>query len=999
MSYMKMLKSVGGLGLKTRSKIPLCVFIALWLCFFHSALASGQLEPVVGLHENKPRVAVFKNARIVISPYRIIDNAVLVLRNGLIEKVGKNISIPSDAVVQDLEGRTIYPGFIDLYTHYGLSEGEKASSPSLMDHWNQFVTPHREAVELFLTDAKAAQELRKSGFTVVQTLPRKGIFRGSGALVLLKDAKNKKVILKDSVSQSMSFRRPSERDRTRTNPTSLMGSIALIRQTFLDSQWYKQAWDAYNRAPAGQNTPVISHSLKSLQPCTEGVQPVIFDTSDVLDILRAAKIAREFNLNLWVCGSGYEYRRIEAIKTSGAKLILPLNFPGPPDVSTNEVSLRDLRHWNFVPENPARLSKSGIDFSLTTAKLDKAGEFLKNVRTAVKCGFSPENALAALTTTPAEWLHLSHILGTIEAGKIANFFITDGDFFKDQTKILQTWVAGERFQVNPLPEMDVRGSWRVKVTPKEPIDTLILTISGEITKPAAEIRIGETSTKALTVVQEKRLLHLAFPADAFGVSGIVRMEGMLEKETIKGHGTWGDGSGFKWHAELSEPWKDEPIMDRGRALKSSEFPLVYPEGAFGRLNPPDQPKAILIKNAVIWTCGPDGILEKADILVEKGKIVKVGKNLHGPEGSVFIDGTGKHVTPGIIDAHTHIATTGGVNESSGPVTPEVRIGDILDSSDINIYRLLAGGLTMTAILHGSGNPIGGQNEVIKLRWGELPDEIVCRTAKPSIKFALGENVKNPFQSYPDTRMGVEQIIRDAFLAAKDYRLELQEYKKDLKKNRNLIPPRRNLRYEALLEVLDGKRWVRCHAYRQDEILALIRLADEIGFKVKTIEHANEGYKVADVLAKHGTMPSVHADWWMYKFEVYDGIPYNGALMHKQGVVVSFNSDNPELARRLNYDAAKAVKYGNLSQEEALKFVTLNPAKQLGVDDRVGSLEPGKDADFVIWNGSPLLTYSRCESTWIDGRKYFDISEDHKLRDTIKKQRAELIQKILNTYKE
>ncbi|MCE5251120.1 amidohydrolase family protein, partial [bacterium] len=354
----------------------------------------------------------------------------------------------------------------------------------------------------------------------------------------------------------------------------------------------------------------------------------------------------------------------------------------------------------------------------------------------------------------------------------------------------------------------------------------------------------------------------------------------------------------------------------------------------------------------------------------------------------------------LIDAHSHLALRGGVNEATHSMTSETRIRDVIDSDDIDIYRQLAGGLTMSCIIHGSANTIGGQNAVIKLRWGALPDEMLVGTAKPGLKFALGENVKRsnvqgpPTTRYPATRMGVEQYLRDAFQAAKDYRQEWQVYERDKKEGKNPIPPRRDLRLEPLVEILDGKRQVQCHSYRQDEILALIRVGDDMGFKVEFLIHILEGYKVADVLKKHGTMPSTFSDWWAYKFEVYDAIPYNGALMRDQGLLVSFNSDDTELARRMNLEAAKAVKYGNVPEEEALKFVTLNPAIQLGVNDRAGSIEPGKDADFVIWSGSPLSTYSMCEQTWIDGRRYFDRAEDGELRKKAAEQKTAITQKIL-----
>ena len=325
----------------------------------------------------------------------------------------------------------------------------------------------------------------------------------------------------------------------------------------------------------------------------------------------------------------------------------------------------------------------------------------------------------------------------------------------------------------------------------------------------------------------------------------------------------------------------------------------------------------------------------------------------------------------------------------------MRIGDFIDCDDINIYRQLAGGVTTSNILHGSANPIGGQNQVIKLRWGALPEAMKFRLAPSGIKFALGENVKqsnnrDPSTRYPQSRMGVEQIMHDEFVAAERYARRWQEWKK----NPSGIPPRRDLELDAISEILAKQRWIHCHSYRQDEILTLIRLLDRFKVRIGTFQHILEGYKVADAMAKHGAMGSAFADWWAYKFEVYDAIPYNGALMHEAGVVVSFNSDDRELARHLNHEAAKAVKYGGVSPSEALKFVTLNPAKQLRIDKYVGSLEVGKHADLVVWSRSPLSTLSRCEQTWVDGRKYFDLEQDSVARQRDAALRQQLIQKIL-----
>jgi imidazolonepropionase-like amidohydrolase len=424
----------------------------------------------------------------------------------------------------------------------------------------------------------------------------------------------------------------------------------------------------------------------------------------------------------------------------------------------------------------------------------------------------------------------------------------------------------------------------------------------------------------------------------------------------------------------------------------------YPLGDYGRGSPPEQPPVLAVTNATLWTCGPEGIVEGATLVVREGKIVAVGKDVEVPEGATVIDAQGKHVTPGIIDCHSHMATDGGVNESAQAITAEVRIGDFIDANDITVYRQLAGGVTAANVLHGSANPIGGQNQVIKLRWGAGGEAMKFREAPPGIKFALGENVKQSnwgdryTSRYPQSRMGVEQIIRDAFHAAQDYQAAHDRWNQ----NRTGLPPRRDLELEALAEVVQKQRWIHCHSYRQDEILALIRVCDDFGITIGSLQHILEGYKVAEAMAKHGATGSSFSDWWAYKFEVIDAIPFNGALMHRAGVVVSFNSDDGELGRHLNHEAAKAVKYGGVPRDEALKFVTLNPAKQLRIDQYVGSLEEGKHADFVIWSGDPLSPRSVCEQTWVDGRKYFDREEDKALRAEQAKMRAALIRKIIES---
>ena len=415
--------------------------------------------------------------------------------------------------------------------------------------------------------------------------------------------------------------------------------------------------------------------------------------------------------------------------------------------------------------------------------------------------------------------------------------------------------------------------------------------------------------------------------------------------------------------------------------------------------PPDVQPVILIQNATVLTV-TQGTIEHGSVLIKDGKISEVGPNVKAPSGAQIIDGTGMFVTPGIIDCHSHIAVDGSVNEGSVSVSSIANIAEVLDSDDISIYRDLAGGVTTANVLHGSANSIGGQTIVIKLRWGQPAAKLPFEGALPGIKFALGENPKRSNFSipgrekrYPASRMGVEETIRSAFTEARDYKNAWDTYNKKIAAGeKNLLPPRRDLRLDPLVEVLEGKRYIHSHCYREDEILMLLRVAKEFGFKVRTFQHILEGYKVADELAAAGVGASTFSDWWAYKVEAYDAIPYNAALMTKRGVVVSINSDDAEEATHLNQEAAKTIKYGGLSHDEALKLVTINPAIQLGIDKRVGSIEAGKDADLVIYNHDPLSAYAVVQKTLIDGRVYFDRQQDITGRSALEKEKKELLEK-------
>jgi len=434
------------------------------------------------------------------------------------------------------------------------------------------------------------------------------------------------------------------------------------------------------------------------------------------------------------------------------------------------------------------------------------------------------------------------------------------------------------------------------------------------------------------------------------------------------------------------------------AIAAACFLFIAPH--FSRAaNPPDAPSVILIQNATIFTVS-HGTIEHGTILIKDGKIAEVGQSIKAPKDAQIIEAAGQFVMPGIIDCHSHIAVDGSVNEGSVSVSSMANIADVLNPDDIDIYRDLAGGVTVANVLHGSANPIGGQTVVIKLRWGQPASMLPFEGALPGIKFALGENPKRsnfsfPGQAkrYPASRMGVEETIRGAFSEARDYKKSWDDFnKRSAAGEKNLIPPRRDLRLEPLVEVLEGKRYVHAHCYREDEILMLLRVAKEFGFKVRTLQHVLEGYKVADEIAASGAGASTFSDWWAYKVEAYEAIPYNTAIMTRRGVVVSINSDDAEEATHLNQEAAKTMKFGGLTHDEALKLVTLNPAIQLGIDNRVGSIDAGKDADLVIYNHDPLSAYAVVQKTLIDGRVLFDRQRDIADRPGLEKEKKALLDK-------
>ncbi len=1045
--------------LNNRRAFRFAAFATLSMAFVAAAVTSAVAAPPTtvppqGLRDNLPALHALVGGRIVVAPGEVIESGTIIVRDGVIEAVGADVAVPPGARVWDLSGRWIYPGLFDAFSELPAGPNN-AAGPG---YWSDQITPQVRAETLYKTDAGANAKLRSQGITVRLVAPSSGIIRGTSVIVTTAADAGSRGILREQAALHLE---PTLRRANRDEyPNSPMGAYTLVRQSLLDAQWYSKAWDAY-RTRSAVPRPERNVALEALARFVGDSLPVVIDADDELYFLRADRLAQEFGLNAIVRGSGVEYRRLDAVKASGRAVLVPVDFPKPPDVTTAEraraASLEDLLDWDIAPENPARLAQAGVRIALTTLGLKDSGTFLAQVRKAVARGLSADAALRALTVTPAELFGLEERIGTIAAGKAALLVVADGDLFADKTKVLETWIDGQREEIVSAPADDIRGTWELTLTgPDGQPLVLKLELAGEPTALSGNLIRGDKKAPLKKPTLSESRLTALVEGKPLDWTGIVQLSATIEREaatepatvpvaegekkpalslTLTGVLRWSDGgqsaiSGKRTApfdpkadaAKAAETETDKPAeptaapeaqpataqpegampddakpaeADKPAATKAL-YEVNYPLGAQGVSAAPERPAAVLFKNGTIWTSGPEGTIEGGSVLIVDGLIKAVGRDIAAPEGAIVVDLNGRHVSPGIIDCHSHIATDGGVNESGQAITAEVRIGDFIDTTDVNIYRQLGGGVTTSNILHGSANPIGGQNQVIKLRWGALPEEAKFAQAPQGIKFALGENVKQSnwgeryTTRYPQSRMGVEQIMRDEFNAARDYRRRAEAYLRQP----SGLPPRVDLELEAVAEILEGRRLIHCHSYRQDEILTLLRTCEEFGVRIGTLQHILEGYKVADAIARHGAGGSSFSDWWAYKFEVIDAIPYNGALMHNAGVIVSFNSDDAELARRLNLEAAKAVKYGRVPPAEALKFVTLNPAKQLRIDEWVGSLEPGKHADLAVWSGSPLSVYSRCEQTWIDGRKYFDRATDASARQRADEMRAALVQRIL-----
>ena len=871
------------------------LYLVLMLFSIYSVKAQEYFPVNTGVKTSKNTMVAFKNATIYVNSENVLKRATLLIQDGKVISVGKSVKIPKGTNTVELNGKTIYPSFIDIYSDFGIKKPKRDFSRGRRPqyeaerkgyYWNDHIRPETSSYTLFKFDSKKSKEYLKAGFGVVNTHSQDGIMRGSGLLVSLNpNANNAYRILDDNSGQYLSFSK-SVKSR-QSYPTSRMGAMALLRQTYLDANWYEKG--------KMKNTDVSLGALNKHKNETQ-----IFETGNHIDALRADKVGDEFGIQYTIVGSGDEFERIQDIKNTNAKFIIPINFRVAYDVAdpllAQHIDLGEMLKWNQEPSNLSVLSKNDISFALTTYKLKSIGSFHKNLRKAIKYGFSKKNALAALTSVPAEILGNDKI-GNLNIGSYANFIITSGDVFDSKTTIHENWVQGDRNIINDMNIKDITGDYFLRVNNQE----YNLSITGKGAKQKGNLTIGNKKLKSTFSFKNN---WISITINNNGT--YTRILGKVSDSSDELNGTAFDSSGNQTSWTASRIVK-EKIKDKKNSTRNDNnivlHPVSFPNIGYGNYSQPIE-QTILIKNTTVWTSESEGILKNTDVLLKNGKIAQIGSNLNDGRALV-IDGKGKHLTAGIVDEHSHIAASA-INEGGHNSTAEVTIEDVVDPTDINIYRNLSGGTTSIQILHGSANPIGGRSAIIKLKWGENAENLIYDNSPKFIKFALGENVKqsrsNTSYRFPQTRMGVEQVFTDYFQRAKEYDL--------LKKSGQ--PYRKDLEMETLAEILNKERYISCHSYVQSEINMLMKVAEKFNFNVNTFTHILEGYKVADKMRAHGVGGSTFSDWWAYKYEVNDAIPYNAAIMHDAGVTVAINSDDREMSRRLNQEAAKTVKYGGMS---------------------------------------------------------------------------------------
>jgi imidazolonepropionase-like amidohydrolase len=969
-----------------------------------------------------PAAYAIRGARLVAAPGKVIEPGTIVVRRGVIEAVGadKDVTVPYDAETIEGKGLVVYPGFIDLYTTVGqragversatghgrlvdLAEAPLASTP--VDN-RRGLTPEFEVAGVLDLNEGLAEPRRRLGFTDFLSAPAGAIATGQSALVSLSGLPRREAIIAAPVALHISLAPPFEPAGATTRnetpqpgptpgqgrrrmfgadsgpgenpyPRVLMGSIAHLRQAMLDADHLKKLED-YAAKHGGTQAP-FDPSLRALQAARARKLAVWWEANTRDEIHRALDLAEEFGTSAVIVGGREAAKVADRLKAYKVPVVLRLSVPEEPTVPTEpeyrkksvadrgdplRVQAHRKDRWKEQLATAAALAREGIPFAFATDGVDRLDTVPANLRQIIGAGLKADDALAALTSHAATIAGVERRLGSLEAGKLGHVIVMTAPFTEESAKVKYVLLDGLKFEVKPEDSARTKkgaGGFRGRpggrggAAEKAPADVADDEPAAETKKETSKVS-AERKPAAEPPARKKAE---ASPKDAKPVAP--EMQKAVTKAADPKPGAPKSEEPRKAAAPKPEA---PPFVDVTSELDDDRKPTLHTGGS------------VLIKDATILTV-TKGTIPKGSILVEKGKIKAVGKDVTAPTGVTVIDAAGLVAMPGIIDTHSHIAVQGGVNEGSLSVVPEVRVKDVVTGEDVEIYRALAGGTTTARLLHGSANTIGGQDAVAKLRYGQPGRDLIIRRGPQGVKFALGENVTRSPRRFPNTRMGVEAVIEKCFEEARAYHAMWDAYRKAEKdggKAASLPPPRVDLRLEALADILDGKIRIHSHCYRSDEILMLLRVAQKYGVRVQSLQHVLEGYKVAAEIAMHGASASTFSDWWAYKVEAYDAIPFNAALLTEAGANVCIKSDDAELMRHLNLEAAKMVKYGGVSEAQALAMITINPARELGLDESLGSIEVGKDADIAIFNAHPFDAFARCEFSLIDGEVYFQRKE-------------------------
>lgn len=893
-----------------------------------AALLAALTATLSAVAEDLGIPVAITNVTAVVAPGEVIQGATILIDGDRIAAVGRSVDIPDYAERVDGSGLWAYSGFIDAATHLGIKsdapsadelarlrddEKDVAQGPRThMQNANrQGVWPHLTIFDLYEQDDKALKAHRKTGFTTALVSPRPAILGGQGGLVELSGHPIRSATIAPSLTQIVSLRPNFDAGavRTRGYPGSPMGVFALIRQTYLDAEWYRQRHAQYQRYPDKVDRVVVDPVLESMGPLLDRREMWLVEANEPNEIHHALDLAGELNQRVAILGGKEAWKVADRLAAEQVPVVVSLDWPKKPELAPKQdkkkktteyttvswtpewendvfepVEVREarVREWEDHVNNLHALIKAGVAVAVTSRDAKDAETFWKRVGDALELDLTEDELLGALTTGPAALFDLQDRLGRIAPGNLANVTLRTKPLEDKEGQARYVFIDGERF---------------------------------------------------------------TFPVTT-------------ETEDDAGDEENGD------QAKTADEQEAESAAPENRHHWTAEFPG-------DRDKPMETGGDVVLRHAKVLTV-TNGTLDNTDVLVINGRIRNIGRDIPAPAGTAELDLTGYWLMPGIIDPHSHMAITG-VNEWTQSITCEVRMSDVVDSRQQAVHRALAGGVTTIHAMHGSANTIGGQNVVLKLKFRTSPTTMRVLTGPRIVKFALGENVtrSRPSPRFPNTRMGVESVLRQAFNDAIAYGDEWQAYAEATSRGEVAGIPRRDLRLEALRDILAGDIWVHSHCYRADEILRLLAVAEDYGFRVATLQHVLEGYRITPEMYTHGVAGSTFSDWWSYKKEAYDAIPYNAAMMMRAGIVASLNSDSSEVIRHLNLEAGKTLRYGGLTADEALRLITINPAIQLGIETRVGSIEVGKDGDFAVFTRHPLDTFARNVLTIVEGEVYFE----------------------------